>query len=265
MKRKTVSTFRKLFEVLDQFRSKNEDWMFRGHADADWKLVPKAGRDEYRGVDDLELLRHWQKRAGPLVTPQPGNDWDWLTLAQHHGLATRLLDWTVNPLAATFFAVADKPSKNAALFCFLADHDSQYLSMLPQRIEDVRDVRVLLPRPVSPRVDRQMGRFTIHPNPHESISIGTIVKVVIKASAKRQIQADLNYFGVNQSTLFPDLDGLSAFSNWFFQTYRAADGSRPIPDVPRSVARKSKLRSQPHRKVPAKRAVKKDAAKRRRG
>lgn len=224
--------------------------MFRGHADVDWKLVPKAGRDDFEGIDDLELFRSWRKSAIQFVSTPPANEWDWLTLAQHHGLATRLLDWTVNPLAATFFAIADQPKKDAALYCFLADHDSQYLSIIPQRIEDVCDVRILLPRPISPRVDRQMGRFTVHPKSTDELPTGELIKIIIKASAKKQIQADLNYYGVNQSTLFPDLDGLSAFTNWFFQTYRS------VADASVDESKKRPKQKSPKKKVKKRRAKK---------
>jgi hypothetical protein len=248
MKQITIKTFADLFKVFNRFRFKNEDWMFRGQADVDWRLVPKAGRDEFKAIDDLELLRQWKKSAVALVSSLPVSEWDWLTLAQHHGLATRLLDWTVNPLAATYFAIADQPRKDAALYCFLADHESQYLDLPPERIEDVADVRVILPRPVSPRVNRQMGRFTVHPKPTEVLSIGTIIKVIIKAEAKHQIQADLNYYGVNQSTLFPDLDGLSTFLNWFFQTYHATTASAVLSSGLISTTDKSKPNKTPPRK-----------------
>ena len=117
-KQKRIKTF-DLFSILEEFGSKNEDWMFRGQADASWMLVPKAGREDFKKIDDMELLRDWKKSAVSFVERAPEDDWDWLTLAQHHGLATRLLDWTINPLAAAYFAVRDLQDKDGVLVLFL--------------------------------------------------------------------------------------------------------------------------------------------------
>ena len=242
---KKVKSFRELFAILDRFREKNEDWMFRGQADSSWQLVPKAGRPEFTKIDDLEMLRYWRKSAIQYIATQPDSDWDWLTLAQHHGLATRLLDWTVNPLAATYFAVNSMPKSDGALYCFLADHDSQYLSALPKRIDDVKHSHILLPQAVSPRVDRQMGRFTLHPKPSKGFDLpGELLKVEVEAGEKKQFLRDLNYYGINQATLFPDLDGLSAYLNWFFHSYQQLTS----PDVDAKKVRK---------KTPHKKSVKK--------
>lgn len=227
----TVSEFPELLEFLDRFRTQNKDWMFRGQADASWPLLPKAGRDAFARVDDLKVLKNWKRYAAPYISVAPTSQWDWLALAQHHGLATRLMDWTVNPLAATYFAVVSEPDKDGALFCFYAE-EAMYIEPLPDQIETIRKSAIILPRAVSPRITRQMGRFSYHPVPSEATFYGETWKVVIKAEAKAEFVAGLSYFGVNQSTLFPDLDGLSGFMNWFFQEYHAEPPDAAEQDAP---------------------------------
>jgi hypothetical protein len=98
-------------------------WWFRGQADANWSLVPKAGRIEYSLSDGRGYGRFhsWSRQAVAYNATLPDNDWERLAIAQHFGLATCLLDWTYNPLVALYFACAELPNEPGAVYCYDPD------------------------------------------------------------------------------------------------------------------------------------------------
>ena len=195
-------------------------WIFRGQADILWPLTPKAGRPEFRNDNDLGRFNAWRSRAlahGPL----PDNDWECLAIAQHYGLATRLLDWSCNPLIATYFAVNERPECDGAIYCFTP---SIYVDYKTTAIEEQPEqVVAYLPRAIDQRVSRQSGVFTVHNNAIGDIEIkeldpplsGTnLLRIEIPRQRKLAILDMLDDYGVNSHGIFPDLDGLSRYINW---------------------------------------------------
>lgn len=223
MEQVTVGNFAELHAALHKYRGRNR-WIFRGQADPDWPLTPKAGRGVYAEKDDLLYCRGWQRRAARFLdmTKFP-SEWHIMMMAQHHGLPTRLLDWTWCPLVAAFFAIAEERESNAALYAFrfndVVDEDRT-------RVRDVTTVALLRSTEVVPRVSSQFSLFTVHPNPSQPLTADTLPegcaleRIVIEKTGQADLLLDLDYYGINRATIFADLDGLSEHISWSLRTKR---------------------------------------------
>lgn len=212
--------------------------LYRGHAKADWHLEPSILRfvqtttrselhEEPTELDEieLELLGQFAKSAPMFLEQIPTSVWEWLTLAQHHGLPTRLLDWTTNPLVALYFAVAPfEDDTDCAVWQYHSSGNDEIkpttrgplYSLTPQDGKTMRaftrrnQIAILRPRHIDQRVRSQDSIFTVHPlGPTVTFEASSLRKVVVPREYRHSIRSQLNRVGIHGGSVFPDLGGLA--------------------------------------------------------
>ncbi|MFC5049059.1 FRG domain-containing protein [Rubritalea spongiae] len=198
-------------------------YWFRGQANEEWKLLPKAGRTDFYLPEDKDLGRFnaWQDEAFPYISIQTDNKWEALAYAQHHGLATRLLDWTANPLVAAYFAVSAEPESNGIIYCYS-----------PKKVVDIDTAKLnqsnlhgcaLITKALDGRMLNQKGLFTVHSPPNETIEaqidenipdIKNLCELHIPSSLKSEIRLQLSDYGITEHFIYPDVEGVSRHINY---------------------------------------------------
>lgn len=219
-----IGSAMELFELL--YGMKNElAWVFRGQRDAAWPLLPKAGRPDFvskfsAGLSEKEVFDSWKRYAVHFLQQHhqyPQDEWDWMVLAQHHGLATRLLDWTKNPLNAAFFAVAKNGTTGCALYAFEIKSRFKVKDEGPFDIDSGK-MKIYYPRGLSARIVSQRGIFTVTGDPAtplEDILDDRLHNYTIPPNAAEDIRRTLLFFGINEMSIYQDLDHLSRTLNEF--------------------------------------------------
>lgn len=215
----TVSTIGELTSFLEGSRlSLGISSIFRGVQDASYTLIPSIGRHTFAGDPNLarterRLFRLFKEAALPYLSFAPRNDWEWLAVAQHHGIPTRLLDWTTSPLVAAYFAV-EQPHDNDSLIYIYTGRETVDTESAGDPLQ-VKQVRRFRPPHISLRVIAQGSIFTIHPLPREPFDDDKSLGVLrIRQAARRDFKRALFKCGIKRGTLFPGLDGVAADLAW---------------------------------------------------
>jgi hypothetical protein len=202
--------------------------LFRGQT-CDKPLLPKIARDSHRTASEVlaierRMLERFRKESSPFFSgPLPQTDWDWLSVAQHYGMPTRLLDWSASALAALWFAVATDPpagEKHSVLWRLQVEEKDLKSPGDLNNIFALRRTYVFQPFHIDKRIAAQAGWFSVHKYVEESDRfvaldmnksyVSKLQKWIIPRDKCGQIRRELRLMGVTQATLFPDLGGLCA-------------------------------------------------------
>ena len=241
-------------EALGRHRS---DFAFRGRWDASESLVTsltRLGGDS--AVLERHQLRNFRKYAARDEVPID-SAWNWLALAQHHGLPSRLLDWTYSPYVALHFATAKREAFERDGAVWMVDYvraHQEAPSNLRQCLESeganvfstemlgtVADdlagfdrigedfVVFVEPPSFDERIVNQYALFSLMAGVDSSLDRllaghpELVRRIVIPAALKWEIRDKLDQANITERVLFPGLDGLS---RWVARYYapRERDG-----------------------------------------
>ena len=211
-----IGKFEDLYRLAQSYRKGR--WVFRGVSRTSFELLPKIGRPGIETENEKRIFQFFIREATAYVSQMPKSEWEMLAIAQHHGLPTRLLDWTENPLVAAYFACREFQDEDGAIYVLRTPKVLKEELVSPFEIDDVLRYR---PRHITRRISAQRGLFTVHPNPSEPLYVGDtdslkVRRAFIRKEYKNKLLWNLSRFDINRRSLFPDLDGLAWHLTWMF-------------------------------------------------
>jgi hypothetical protein len=239
-------------DFLKRYRTR---FVFRGLSDKNYKLATALHRSGSKSLLKAEQfsLRNFKKYAHGDVVHRD-TDWHWLSIAQHHGLPTRLLDWTNSPLVALHFATCelDHFDKDGAICAVNLEKAKNYLpaslkkllhSAIACTINELNDglqasgvknlgqlekkfkedfMLFFEPPAMDGRIVNQYAVLSIMPHikktPEEWLNMHTGIwqKIEIPKEDKGTIRDILDMFNATERVLFPGLDGLTQYLKRYY-------------------------------------------------
>jgi hypothetical protein len=147
-------------------------------------------------------------------------NWDWLFIAQHHGLPTRLLDWSVNPLVAAYFA--SQPSARKTPDGEIVAVEARATGFVDMNVDhdplSIGTTKFVYPSAIASRISAQRGLFSVHSTPTAAWRLPNQTDVfIIPARLKIDFLRSLIGLGIDSHLLMADLDGLTSTLRWKFE------------------------------------------------
>lgn len=232
-----------------------EECFYRGHTNIRHELLPGLLRKHSKKIDrysleqiESDLFYEFRSRAKEVHSGNL-NDWDILFYMQHHGVKTRLLDWSESLGVAIYFALLNYEASTSTPCIWLLNPYklngiySKWHGMIdPESLDSANDIydysysdyisfdpdaeKISWKKPIAlypirrlERLTKQGGYFTIHGTDSRPIekmipaSKNVWKQIPLPKEAVNEALKFLEYAGINHFTLFPDLDGLATYLN----------------------------------------------------
>lgn len=227
-----------LNELSSQNVSGKELW-YRGHQKMAWLLLPSVFRSEDYTRNETSMLARFKQEAATAGIKYQLDEWGWIAFAQHFSLPTRLLDWSLNPLVALYFACEPNPQDphdefNGEFFVLdpmklnkdagdqagnprlLVESDEELRKYLPGKDGDhSHKPRAVLAPLLFERIRAQTGTFTIMQSPsatEESFDLRdnrALHRWTIPGGSKLELREELRTLGFNEASIYRDLDRIA--------------------------------------------------------
>lgn len=223
----TVHSFSEYLDIILKLPTE-QFTLFRGQP-IDKPLLPKIARYNVPDVERIEreMLEDFQRRSLHLIDYQPGSRWDWLALAQHHGMATRLLDWSENPLIALWFSVSSMETSSEYSVVWGFNVPTEDIINADENVDPFEEgaTKIFKPNHIVKRISAQVAWFTIHkynadrrflPFEKNPDYTDRLFKIKILRSCFPECKKRLHNFGINSSMMYPDIDGLAKHVEWLY-------------------------------------------------
>ena len=202
--------------------------VFRGQTQ-DWPLLPSIGRfgndarryPSWRSFHDF-LITEYIRLGRPYLSMLRLSETDIWVHGQHHGLPTRLLDWSTNPLKALFFSLNNNADDNKDGVLWVMEYTSWRSELNEKYREDwERELVLFLPDQSNPRLIQQEGCFLSYPLPVNTNPLTPVdeldveegkhvfTKIIVPTSVKDNLRYELQTLGIRYRLLFPDIEGVA--------------------------------------------------------
>jgi hypothetical protein len=234
-----INSFQDFLDTIETISRSNIRLWFRGVSNKTHKLAPSIYRNDFSPSLEESFQNKFKSRALPFLKNRPvENYWEWLFIMQHHGVPTRLLDWSSSALVALGFAIIFRSNldEDAAVWCLnpIKLNEATNVMLTPlDKIPDIStnknaqtsyqiDASVKSSYPIAitgplnnERIAAQKGTFTLFPNSdifnleekeeaHEFLTL-----LIIKKETIETLKNQLYYLGMTESSIYPDLNHLA--------------------------------------------------------
>lgn len=242
-----VGTIDALLQFVNSLYQKHGTRLwYRGEENAALTLVPSIQRSQKRLSAERYITNDFYIRAKQILNNPPAkhNYAGWVSLMQHYGLPTRMLDWSQSPLIAVFFATEtyrETPDTDACVWVlspglfnemegfgnciYPIDADTTQEMLLPafkhaHHNPDLKDkILACSSTEKDLRMYAQQSNFTVHNSLRRLEDIcdeNMLYRIIIPCGRKKYFIDSLRVFGITQGSIYPDLDHISKDLNDYY-------------------------------------------------